>query len=382
MAFEFCLWDAFWRGGASSKWAGFTDTIERLGCFEMSVRLWFVLLLGVVVCGEAAWAAGAREGAALGEAAEAIRPTPEIFAPGVVSGPANDGSPAFMPDGKTIFFTRSTSGWGVIVESHWVDGKWSRPAVAPFSGEWPDSSPDVAPDGSYVVFQSTRPKEPLTEANKPKPGEPVAGVVSNLWRVDRVGDGPDAGWSKPARLPDAVNIGDSIWKPSVAADGTIYFVSIDAKGGKRLYSARYAKGGYEQAQALPFSDGTTLDVDPEIAPDESFLVFCSAGRLAGDAKDHLFIALRDGKGWGTPTPVRYAGDEKNGYSTDDEPRLGPDHRTLYFSSDRAIATHFPRSAEQAKRDFEQMETRGWFSGYGNVWSIPITGWLTAGKGGA
>jgi WD40-like Beta Propeller Repeat len=32
-------------------------------------------------------------------------PTPQIFAPGVASGPANDGSPAFSPDGNTIFFT-------------------------------------------------------------------------------------------------------------------------------------------------------------------------------------------------------------------------------------------------------------------------------------
>jgi hypothetical protein len=30
-------------------------------------------------------------------------PTPQVFAPGVVSGPANDGSPAFSPDGNTIF---------------------------------------------------------------------------------------------------------------------------------------------------------------------------------------------------------------------------------------------------------------------------------------
>jgi len=37
--------------------------------------------------------------------------------PGVVSGPANDGSPAFSPDGNTIFFTRSTANWSAIVES-------------------------------------------------------------------------------------------------------------------------------------------------------------------------------------------------------------------------------------------------------------------------
>jgi WD40 repeat protein len=297
-------------------------------------------------------------------------PTPQIFAPGVVSGPANDGSPAFSPDGNTIFFTRSTANWGAIVESHLVNGHWTQPALAPFSGEWPDSSPAMSPDGSYLVFESNRPAIPL--ASRPKEGEVIPGVVSNLWRVDRVG----TGWSKPTRLPDAVNlVGQSIWKPSIAADGTIYFVSIDKKGGKRLFSSLYKNGAYQQARPLSFSDGTKLDVDPEISPDGSFLVFCSAGRLAGDPKDHLFIVRREAEGWGAVVPIRYDGDDKNGYSTDDEPHLGPDHRTLYFSSDRAIPAHFPRSPEQAQMDFKRLDSLGWFSGYANVWSIPLSTWL-------
>ncbi|MGA3185857.1 MAG: hypothetical protein ABSF22_01995 [Bryobacteraceae bacterium] len=179
-------------------------------------------------------------------------------------------------------------------------------------------------------------------------------------------------WSTPARLPDTVNIGKAIWKPSIAADGTIYFVSIDEKGAKRLYSAPYKNGAYQHAQPLPFSDGTTLDVDPEIAPDGSFLVFCSAGRTKGDPKDHLFIVVRKGGEWGPVTPIRYPDDEKD---TDDEPHLGPDHRTLYFASDRAIPAAFPRSHAQAQQDFKRLDDWGWFSGYANVWSLPISGWL-------
>jgi len=290
-------------------------------------------------------------------------PTPQVFAPGVVSGPANDGSPTFAPDGNTIFFTRSTANWSVIVESHKVHGQWSHPTLSPFSGEWSDSSPAMAPDGSYLVFESKRPKQ----------GESVAMIVSNLWRVDHL----DTGWSKPKRLPDTVNfVGQSLWKPSIAADGTIYFVAIDAKGGKRLFSSHYLNNGYEQAQPLSFSDGTTLDVDPEIAPDESFLVFCSAGRLPDDKKDHLFIVRRTAEGWGPVVPIRYAGDDTNGYSTDDDPHLGPDHRTLYFSSDRKVPARFPRSREQAQWDFEHMESWGYFSDYTNVWSFPLNSWLT------
>lgn len=310
------------------------------------------------------------------QAAAPEQATPQIFAPGVVSGPANDGSPVFTPDGKTIFFTRTNGNWGAILESHNVNGQWSRPTLAPFSGEWPDSSPAMAPDGSYLLFESRRPVAPL--AVRPKEGEPIPGVVSNLWRVDRSG----TGWSKPVRLPDTVNISHGIWKPSVSASGTVYFVSIDDKGAKRLYSSQLKDGAYQQAQPLPFSAGTTLDVDPEIAPDESFLVFVSAGRLPGDTLDHLFIAARQGDGWGPVLPIRYVGDDKPAFSTDDEPHLGPDHRTLYFSSDRAFSAHYPRTPEQAQKDFDHMESWGWFGGYSNVLSIPVNSYLDAAKSAA
>jgi hypothetical protein len=54
---------------------------------------------------------------------------PQIFAPGVISGTANDGPPAFSPDGNTIFFTRTNGAWGAILESHKINGSWSKPAL-------------------------------------------------------------------------------------------------------------------------------------------------------------------------------------------------------------------------------------------------------------
>jgi hypothetical protein len=325
-------------------------------------RPWLLLpalLLSLPVCGQSA--------------STSPLPEPEIFGPGVISGPGNDGAPTFSPDGNTIFFTRSAAHWTAIVESRKVDGRWTKPTLAAFSGEWPDSSPAMSPDGTYIVFQSTRPATPLKE--RPKPGEPIPGLVSNLWRVDRAG----SGWSAPTRLPDTVNISHSIWKPSIAGDGTIYFTNIDPQGNKRLYFSTYANGAYEAAQPLPFSDGTTADVDPEIAPDGSFLVFCSAGRVSGDPKDRLFIVRRSGSGWGPVVQIRYAGDEKPyGSSTDDEPRLGPDHETLYFSSDRTVPVHFPRTREQAQQDLDRLDS--WDNSNSNVWSISLARWLSSNAG--
>ncbi len=293
-------------------------------------------------------------------------PTVQLFAPGVISGPANDGSPAFSPDGKTLFFTRYAAHWSVILESHLIDGEWSEPVVAPFSGQWPDSSPAWSADGKYIVFVSTRPKTPLKEL--PKPGEPIPGIVSNLWRVDRA----STGWSEPVRLPDEVNISGAIFKPSVAANGDVFITVIGPGTAKSIYVSLWRNGSYQRATLLPFSDGSKLDVDPEVAPDESFLVFSSGGRVDGDSHERLFLVKREGDHWGAPTMIRYQNDvTRYGASTDNEPKLGRDGVTLYFSSDRTEATHFPRTKAQAEEDLKRLNR--WDNSNSNVWMINLKG---------
>jgi hypothetical protein len=44
--------------------------------------------------------------------------TPELFSPGIISGPANGGSTTFAPDGNTLYLTRSTAAWRAILPRH------------------------------------------------------------------------------------------------------------------------------------------------------------------------------------------------------------------------------------------------------------------------
>jgi Tol biopolymer transport system component len=277
----------------------------------------------------------------ISQAQSATLPASTMFTFPWASGESGDEPPTTTPDGRTRLFQRSEAHTSKILESHLIEGRWSIPVVASFSGSWLDQFPALSPDGSYLIFESDRPLAA---------GDATTERVSNLWRVDRT----PSGWSEPVHLPDAVNISKRIYAHSVAANGDIYFMSFSTKpGGKdsgfRLFRAARTADGYAQAEALPFSDGSSSDVDPYIAPDQAYLIFASSNRREPMGHEHLFIALHHGADWGPVIPIRYKGDEQ---ATDDNYlNASPDGKILYFDSSRG--------------------------GTSKIWTLPIEPYLSA-----
>jgi hypothetical protein len=315
-------------------------------------------------CGGFFLLAGTRSPACPAQAADN---SPRLFAPGVISGPADDLSPAFTPDGKTVFFTRGNASGSVIMVSVLAGGRWSAPVIAPFSGKWNDLEATMSPDGSFLVFASNR---PAVEGGAPLDGNwggksyPARG--GNLWRVDRAG----SGWGEPKRLPETVNAGSSVWSPSVSGDGSIYFMKPDnAAGSFHLYRSQYRGGTYLAAISLGVGNDTTNDVDPAVAPDESFLVYSSHNSQRRDP-NRLRIVFRDGDKWGVPTDL---GDEVNEKGSNIEARLGPDHLTLYFSTNTVPPQTFPRAGDQAQRALGEMNV--WANGSENIWYVSLKPWV-------
>jgi dipeptidyl aminopeptidase/acylaminoacyl peptidase len=292
----------------------------------------------------------------LGTAIAAATAAPEVFAPGIISGPEHDSAPAFTPDGRTVYFSRSDGDRSTLLVSHLRRARWTEPQTAEFSGTWSDMEPAMSPDGRFIVFVSNRPVE---EGSKPLDGYfngkayPARG--GNLWRVNAQG----SGWSQPVRLPDTVNNSTSTFAPAVAADGSLYFMHPAADSKRfQLFRAQLERGIYREPQALSFSDGSTTDVDPAVAPDESFMVFGS-GRTPAKSMD-LFIVFRKNAVWGTPV---HLGDIVNSPGSDAEARLSADHKTLYFSSER-LANGDPSQPRPP-----------WDNGKYNIWHVSLTAWL-------
>lgn len=294
--------------------------------------------------------------------------TPSVFAPGIISGPADDMAATFTPDGKSVYFTRGNGEDYDILTSRFDGTRWSQPVIAPFSGHWRDLEPAMAPDGSYLVFASSR---PIAAGGKALDGhwlgQAYPGRGGHLWRVSRQG----AGWSAPVLLPDTVNRYDSTFSPAIAADGSLYFMAASGQGGHfRLYYARFKNGQYQTPELLPFSAGQYGGVDPAVAPDQSFIVFAS-NRPPTPAHDlNVFIAFRTGGHWGEPRPLWPA---VNSLGHIIELRLGPDGHTLYLSSNRVVPARYPKTTRSSIEGLQQMQ--GWNDGNYNIWSVDLAPWL-------
>ncbi len=299
--------------------------------------------------------------------AQAMSNHPRLFAPAVVSGAADDMSPAFTPGGKTVFFTRGNASGSMILVSHLVNGEWSAPVIAPFSGRWNDLEPAMAPDGSFLVFASNRPTDGgMKPIDGNFDGKVFPAMGGNLWRTDRQG----TGWGEPKRLPDTINTDTGTFSPSVASDGSIYFMRpAKANGHFALFRSQCRASSYEPAELIGAGDDTTEDVDPAVAPDESFIVYSSNHPDLRDQK-RLRISFRENGKWGTPIDL---GDEVNEEGSNIEARLGSDHTTLYFSTNTVPPLSFPRSQEQAQGALEQMQI--WADGRENIWYVSLMPWL-------
>ena len=281
--------------------------------------------------------------------------TPQVLAPGELSGPASEDCLSFTPDGDTAVYDLANGSSSTIVISHRLNGAWSKPELASFSGQWMDHDPAISPDGTFIVFASNRP----TVAGGPKSG--------NLWRVDRKGEG----WGEPKRLPDSVNVSPRIYAPSITADGSVYFIRPDSDNIQHVFRAQYRDGAYQPAVRQMLGDPSTHQKDPGIAPDESFVVFDSD---AGGKKDvdRFFIAFRESDHWSQAVDL---GDGVNADNNPWGPHVSADGHTLYYTSDRSVKVVYPRSAEQARDDLTRLMS--WDDGETNIWYVSLTPWLEA-----
>src|SRR5215472_8510981 len=90
---------------------------------------------------------------------EERQPQAEMIGEGIISTPDDELGGTITADGKTLYFEKSAAPHYlyVLYESHLVAGKWSTPAILPFSGLYRDTDPVLSPDEKTLLFASDRP---------------------------------------------------------------------------------------------------------------------------------------------------------------------------------------------------------------------------------
>ncbi len=174
-------------------------------------------------------------------------------------------------------------------------------------------------------FFDPRTGDLLFMSKRPHPGRAEDRQDFDLWVVSRRG----GVWGKP-RPMDAVNTEHQELFPSVDRDGVLYFASDrpGTVGGADLW--RFHGG---RAETLgPNINTSETDSNPLVLPTGDRVVFYSRGRQGRGAVD-LWITVRDGDGWSTPTNV---GDPINTEQGEYAPGLSADGRTLFFSREASI----------------------------------------------
>jgi hypothetical protein len=261
-------------------------------------------------------------------AAEPAVATPKLVTLNGIIHADSDDTLAFTPDGNTVFFDRSEGPHKTIMVSHKINGMWSAPQVARFSGQWFDQDPIVAPDGSYLLFDSDR---PVTPGGKPLVQNYFSGgheaPGANIWKVERKGDA----WGDPVWLGPVVNNDAFIDFASLAADGTLYFLRWDTHDKiMRMWRSSYRDGKYLTPVSAEVGDPAVSIHDPAVAPDQSFIVF-DYGKVKGGL-GRLCIAFREGDNWSKPVDM---GDVIN-KDIPWGPHLAPDAKTVYYTGQSGI----------------------------------------------
>jgi Tol biopolymer transport system component len=260
--------------------------------------------------------------------------TPRVFAPGIVSDGFANRDIAISPDGNNLFYTIQWyfGLYSVILHSQKLNGRWTEPDTAWFSGRFNDLEPAFSPDGGKLFFTSNR---PLNSSDSVKDYD--------IWYLQKNG----TRWEGPFNLGAPINTDKDEFYPSLTKSGNLYFTRNNEDADDDIFMSELKDGKYSLPQPLPETvNSRGDDFNAFIDPDEKYIIFSSFKRKDDLGRGDLYFALRkDGK-W---QPAVHFEHGINSVTLDYSPFVSPDHRYFFFSSKKqSIKFPFPKAKSAAE----------------------------------
>ena len=240
--------------------------------------------------------------------------TPELFAPGIISTDASEGSSGFLNKASVFLFQRIIDRKSHTYILRQENNRWTDPVLIPFWEQMVHNGDfTISPDEKTMIYQVKK------ESN--------GRLDSNIWKVEfQNGEwGPCLEFSPPINTPYDESFA------SESRNGNLYFFSRRPGGvGKSdLYVCYFTNGQYSDPINLKELNTPHHEWDPFIAPDESYLIFCST-KPGGMGQDDLYISFRNHENqWCEPIHL------DNGFNSsrsDNRPYVTRDGLYFFFTS--------------------------------------------------
>ncbi|MCK5146596.1 PD40 domain-containing protein [bacterium] len=228
---------------------------------------------------------------------------------------------AFSPDGTELFFSyikrteENPEPAYEIKTMKFIDGEWTYPETAHFSGKYSDVDVYFSPNGKYLFYMTDN------------PALDSLGGIYYLTKTEK-------GWSEPGFTGKEVNVKWEAY-PSVSLKGNLFFQSHREGGYGEidLYRADWINGKFRNVRNLgPIINSEHGDYHAAISPDESYIIFSST-KPHPDGERILLVSFQKGDNdWTEPQSL---GVKVNNGSAGG-PTFSADGKYLFYKKNEGI----------------------------------------------
>lgn len=218
---------------------------------------------------------------------------PEILAPNFISKRnEHEFGSVFSNNGLELFYGVHSFGKAETRHTKLENGVWSEPVTILSHEKYGYNDPFLSPDEQRLYFISNQAKAESEELDY------------DIWYVQRL----DSGWSEPINA--GMNSVANEYYVSFTSDTSMYFSSNrDQSSGYDIFKSKLEDGVYQKPEKLSEAvNSDEYEADVFVAPDESYLIFCSI-REEGSGEGDLYISFKSDDG--TWSQAKGMGDQIN-----------------------------------------------------------------------